>query len=69
LGGGHPATRHYFAAPDLKNPLTSRGTKCESECAKEVNKFDGGDQRDEAARAGLTVDEFQEWGELKVLGW
>jgi hypothetical protein len=27
--------------------------------------FDGGDQRDEAARAGLTVDEFREWSELK----
>ena len=26
--------------------------------------FDGGDQRDEAARAGLTVDEFREWSEL-----
>ena len=26
--------------------------------------FDGGDQRDEAARAGLTVDEFREWAEL-----
>ena len=31
--------------------------------------FDGGDRRDEAARAGLTVDEFREWSELKVLGW
>ena len=26
--------------------------------------FDGGDPRDEAARAGLTVDEFREWSEL-----
>ena len=26
--------------------------------------FDGSDPRDEAARAGLTVDEFREWSEL-----
>ena len=26
--------------------------------------FDGGDRHNEAARAGLTVDEFREWSEL-----
>src|ERR1700751_603024 len=65
LGGGHPAASHHFAAPNLKNRSLLVALKCESsECAMRSTMFDGGDQRDEPARAGLTVDEFREWSEL-----
>ena len=57
-------TRHYFAAPNLKIRLHLAALNANQSGQGDQQMFDGGDQRDEAARAGLTVDEFREWSEL-----